>query len=324
MKDAGAAHPYRLPAPGITVGRRLSPQDPKDMTRSRRDPTRKRPIPSRPARAPRGIRVVLDRPVLLLVGLGLLLTGYLSVVALGDGRPALCSAEGGCAIVQGSRWGSLFGLPVAVWGFGLYLLLLLASLDPAPALKRWRRMWRLALVGVSISVFLTVAAAVHLRVACGWCLASLALIVALFALLTVRRPDAAPGRPWPRFLAPHLAAMALLVGGIGLAQSGVLQPPEDPRLRDLALHLERTGAKFYGAFWCPACQEQKKLFRRSAARLPYVECNPDGRGGIAALACIDANVADYPIWVIRGRSHAEVLTPEQLARLSGFRWDRDG
>lgn len=292
------------------------------MTRSRRDPARKRPAPSQSPRAPRGIGVVIDRPVLALVGLGLLLTGYLSVVALGDGRPVLCAAEGGCGIVQGSRWGSLFGLPVAVWGFGLYLLLLLASLDPAPPLKRWRRQWRLALVGLSVSVFLTLAAAIHLRAVCGWCLASLLLIAALFAWLSWRRPAQAPGRPWGRFLLPHLAGMAVLVAGIGLAQSGVLQPPEDPRLRDLAIHLERTGAKFYGAFWCPACQEQKQLFRRSASRLPYVECNPDGRGGIAALACIDANVADYPTWVIRGRTHTEVLPPEQLARLSGFRWER--
>ena len=28
----------------------------------------------------------------------------------------------------------------------------------------------------------------------------------------------------------------------------------------LTQHLKQVGAKMYGAFWCPHCQEQKQLF----------------------------------------------------------------
>lgn len=46
---------------------------------------------------------------------------------------------------------------------------------------------------------------------------------------------------------------------------------------DLARRLRAAGAKFYGAFWCSHCFEQKEAFGAAAAKeLPYVECYPDG------------------------------------------------
>ena len=39
----------------------------------------------------------------------------------------------------------------------------------------------------------------------------------------------------------------------------------------LATCLKDKGAVFYGAFWCPHCQAQKKEFGSSAKLLPYVE-----------------------------------------------------
>ncbi len=32
----------------------------------------------------------------------------------------------------------------------------------------------------------------------------------------------------------------------------------------LAQHLKQTEAKFYGAFWCPHCHDQKQLFGQEA------------------------------------------------------------
>ena len=43
--------------------------------------------------------------------------------------------------------------------------------------------------------------------------------------------------------------------------------------------LKDKGAIFYGAFWCPHCQNQKAMFGKSVQFLPYVECStPDGNG----------------------------------------------
>jgi len=59
--------------------------------------------------------------------------------------------------------------------------------------------------------------------------------------------------------------------------------------------LEDKGATFYGAFWCPRCQDQKKLFGSSARLLPYVECSTlDAKG--QTQACIDKAVKSYPTW----------------------------
>lgn len=59
--------------------------------------------------------------------------------------------------------------------------------------------------------------------------------------------------------------------------------------------IKDSGAKFYGAFWCSHCQEQKKEFGRSAKYLPYVECStPNGQAQVAE--CKDAGITGYPTW----------------------------
>ncbi|MEI6400427.1 MAG: hypothetical protein WCO58_02820 [bacterium] len=63
----------------------------------------------------------------------------------------------------------------------------------------------------------------------------------------------------------------------------------------LAMHLKTVGAKFYGAFWCPHCQAQKKAFGSSVKLLPYVECSTaDGSGQLQI--CKDEKIASYPTW----------------------------
>ena len=74
-------------------------------------------------------------------------------------------------------------------------------------------------------------------------------------------------------------------------------------MRALAIHLRDSGARFYGTYWCPACQKQKALFEASAERLPYVECTPNGRSAPPNLACVANDVKEYPTWIIGGRRH---------------------
>ena len=90
----------------------------------------------------------------------------------------------------------------------------------------------------------------------------------------------------------------------------------------LAEHLERSGARFYGAYWCPKCNEQKRAFGGAARRLPYVECSPNGRNGGIAFDCASAGIYSYPTWVIGGRQYTGVLSPERLAAMSGYDLER--
>ena len=64
----------------------------------------------------------------------------------------------------------------------------------------------------------------------------------------------------------------------------------------LAQCLSEKGVKFYGAYWCPHCKEQKELFGSAVKSLPYVECaliNSDEQ----TKACRDENITSYPTWV---------------------------
>lgn len=70
----------------------------------------------------------------------------------------------------------------------------------------------------------------------------------------------------------------------------VVTTPED----DFAQCLSDSGAKFYGAFWCPHCQQQKTLFKESK-KLPYIECStPDGEG--QTFVCTKEGITGYPTW----------------------------
>lgn len=65
---------------------------------------------------------------------------------------------------------------------------------------------------------------------------------------------------------------------------------------EFATCIKDSGAIFYGAFWCPHCQAEKKLFGTSAKLLPYVECSTaDGKA--QTQICIDKKIESYPTWI---------------------------
>lgn len=257
--------------------------------------------------------------VLVLALCGMLLTGYLTYVALRSGTPAFCSAESACDLIQQSRWSRLLGLPLALWGFILYGLLAGNAWRLPARLVRWRRLWLLAWFGLAVSLYMTLVAWLQLEAFCVWCLLSLALLAAIFIRVSLKRPKSAPGTDWRHWLTYSGVATLISLGGLQLYYSDMLAPREDPQLQALANHLQRSGAKFYGTFWCAACQEQKRLFGASVERLPYVECTPDGRNGLLARACIEEQINRYPTWIIREQRYPQILDIEELTRLSRFR-----
>ncbi|MEK7525746.1 MAG: thioredoxin domain-containing protein [Patescibacteria group bacterium] len=81
--------------------------------------------------------------------------------------------------------------------------------------------------------------------------------------------------------------------------------------------LKDKGAVFYGAFWCPHCQNQKKMFGKSEKLLNYVECSTaDGRGQLQV--CKDKNITGYPTWEFADASRLSGEIPlENLAEKTG-------
>jgi len=88
-------------------------------------------------------------------------------------------------------------------------------------------------------------------------------------------------------------------------------------VQKLAACIKTSGAKFYGAFWCPHCNDQKDMFGDAKKDLPYVECStPDGRG--ENPVCAAAKITGYPTWVFADdTSEAGALPFEELARRTG-------
>ena len=261
----------------------------------------------------------LDNWILGLAGLGVLLTGYLTLVAWLGEHPAYCGADSECDLVQSSRWSTLFGMPMSLWGLLTYALLAGLAWRLRSRPSAWRAALLVAGIGAGVSWFLTLVSVLQIEATCGYCLASFVLMNALLVLVLLRRPSRMPEHAWRKALPLPAGAAVAVVLGLQLHFSGVFDPaagPEDPHLKALATHLRDSGARFYGAYWCPACQEQKEIFTASVDRLPYIECTPEGRGGPRAVDCLTQNIEQYPTWIIDGQRHTGVVSVERLGRLS--------
>ena len=118
-----------------------------------------------------------------------------------------------------------------------------------------------------------------------------------------------------------LAIMSILVLVlVGCASSKVPQEKTDA----LANCLAEKGVKEYGAFWCPNCAQQKKLFGKSyeiiMTKKVYVECDPRGENEQAEL-CLEKKVQKYPTWEFpSGEVIVGVLQFEELAQKAGCEW----
>ncbi|MGD9851903.1 MAG: vitamin K epoxide reductase family protein [Nitrospirales bacterium] len=261
---------------------------------------------------------LLDLLIIILTGAGLILTAYLTYTASFEVHPAFCSEGSGCDIVQSSRWATLLGMPMALWGFMTYVVIAGLAWSGRGKSGRGSVLIYVAMSGFAVSAYLTVVSVLEIEATCPYCLTSFAIITTILGLALARRPP-----DWTKSLKEAVVIGLLIVGGLHMHYSGWFDAaagPEDPQLQALSIHLDQTGAKFYGAYWCPRCQEQKAEFLSSAKRLPYVECSSGGRGSALTAPCVKADIKSYPTWIIGERRLTGLQTPKDLARASGFNW----
>ena len=112
----------------------------------------------------------------------------------------------------------------------------------------------------------------------------------------------------------NLALLAIVALGLSVkvaAQSWNQPIPEPatestPQTIKLANQLNKVGAKFFGAYWCPACKEQMKLFGKQAGRkLNYVECGRPDIYPDQVSQCRDAKIESIPTWTRPGKNRLE-------------------
>jgi uncharacterized membrane protein/glutaredoxin len=239
-----------------------------------------------------------------------LLSGYLWF-ATGGAELRLCPAGSGCQVVQSSRYAYLLGVPLPVYGLGYYGLLLVVSAWGADAAHRWRLALPVAAAGSAASVVFLGVQRFVLQTFCSLCVLS-ALVS--FATLALSGWYGRPGVRWPAVALPAVAALAFVLGGYAVAER---QVAASAYAEGLAKHLAASGARFYGAYWCPHCAEQKRMFGEAARYLPYVECDPRSPEG-RPEECRRAGVRAFPTWVIGGRKYEGTIPLEELAKLSGY------
>jgi uncharacterized membrane protein len=130
---------------------------------------------------------------LALCGLGV--ATYLALYKLGYIGTLACGA-GGCETVQLSKWATLLGLPVAVWGVGFYVVLFgvaLLGTTERYVDEPWVSHALLALTGwgVIFSAWLTYLELYVINAICIFCVVS-AVIVGIIFLVSIfewrRRP----------------------------------------------------------------------------------------------------------------------------------------
>ncbi len=116
-----------------------------------------------------------------------------------------------------------------------------------------------------------------------------------------------------KYIVPIFIILAIIV----VALLVILTPEKSGRLDQFATCLKEKGAQFYGAFWCPHCQNQKALFGRSAKKLPYIECSaPDTKSQLQI--CKDKGISTYPTWDFSdGERITGVINLESLSQKTG-------
>jgi uncharacterized membrane protein len=139
----------------------------------------------------RAARITLWHISLVLVGLGIIVSGYLSYVKLTE-VPMACAANSifNCDVVQNSAYSRMFGIPIAWLGLATYLVVggLLLAQHRVALLRDYGMLliFGIVLFGWVYSMYLVYLQFFVLRALCMWCLMHEAIFTVLFIVTSVR------------------------------------------------------------------------------------------------------------------------------------------
>jgi uncharacterized membrane protein/glutaredoxin len=257
-----------------------------------------------------------------------------------------------CNDVLSSAYATVFGLPLSLFGCLAYISMATFALAPLVVnsdnhkdlrsnLEKWT--WLLLFAGATamtvFSSYLMYLLAFQIKTFCLYCVTSALFSLSMLILTIV-------GHSWEElgqlFFTAIVVGMVTLIATLGIysgvgaknVTSGPIPPITGQPTQgvgwpitttsgesELALadHLAKVGAKMYGAWWCPHCEEQKLLLGKEAfGKIQYVECDKDGNNSQSDV-CQKVGIKSYPTWEIQGKLEPGVKTPQELAKLSGYK-----
>lgn len=80
----------------------------------------------------------------------------------------------------------------------------------------------------------------------------------------------------------------------------------------LSTELQNLNTRFFGAYWCSHCYEQKeRLGKEAMTKIPYIECSREGKNSQAEL-CKARKIPGYPTWEINSQLFPGERTMDEL------------
>jgi hypothetical protein len=88
-------------------------------------------------------------------------------------------------------------------------------------------------------------------------------------------------------------------------------------IEKLAKFMSEKGMVMFGAYWCPHCIDQKKLFGDAVKYIDYVECDAKGPNANPD-ECVANKIEGYPTWMYNGQQYGGYKSFSELAKIVGF------
>ncbi len=234
--------------------------------------------------------------IFILAIFGVLLTSYMTYTFYSstDIYCPLVASLGNCNEVSKSIYAVIFGIPAALLGLIVYLLILYSNYK-----KKEMHVFLLSLLGVLAAGYFNFIMFLILKKVCFWCEGSHIIMSAIFLLSNLE---------WKKKIAAFIIALF-----IGFAIAGGLSYGDE---YELAKCLKEKNTTMYGAFWCPHCLEQKNMFGKSFELINYVECSTLDKQ--QTKYCQDKQIHGYPTWEFaNGTRQSGYLSKDKLKQLSG-------
>ena len=282
----------------------------------------------------------LRRKMGAIAAAGSIETAYLTFTEL-TGTNQLCSSDGGCSDILNGPYSVVPGtdIPLAALGFLAYTATVALALGPVLKTDGDDKQNRVLLTALTtsmgiFSVFLMTVLSGVLKQSCPYCVASAILSVALAnlawlggslpkenvkngivasagggltafvaAAVLYLTTEAPPVNYAGKVTSPSATTSTLLADNT--AMKGQTPPPisttSSARALRLAEDLGQLNTRFFGAFWCTHCFDQKEeLGREAMGMIPYIECSKDGFNSQNKV-CKERDVPGYPTWEINGK-----------------------
>ena len=260
--------------------------------------------------------------IIALSAAGVILSLYLTVNYFGGNEMSYCMTGTDCDVVKKSAFSKILGMPVSLVGVIGYAAILTAIFTVKTKRKKWNTLFILTTAGFSFSVYLTYIEIFVIKAICSYCIASAVLITLILTLVILKKETMYPKLAIGKGLLIFLFLSATVFAGSYSLQKPASNSPEylgksSEKQESLAIHLSETGAVMYGAYNCPHCIDQKKMFGEAFRHIEYVECSSKGPDPKPSL-CFVKGIRNYPTWEINGRFYQGQLSYERLADITKF------